>query len=42
MGIEKIKILGPFWSYQLDSTANSAHLPRKWAKLAKVAVLFSW
>ena len=28
-----------FWSYQLNSTANPAHLPRKWAKLA---VLFSW
>ena len=29
MAIEKIKILGPFWSYQLDSTANPAHLPTK-------------
>ena len=41
MAIEKIKILGLFWSYQLDSSANPAHLPRKWAKWAKLAVLFS-
>ena len=40
MAIEKIKIQGS-WSYQLDSTANPAHLPKKWAKLAKLAVLFS-
>ena len=26
MAIEKIKILGAFWSYQLNSTANLAHL----------------
>ena len=32
----------PFWSYQLNSTANPAHLPPNWAKLAKLAVLFSW
>ena len=42
MAIEKIKILGPFWSYQLDSTANSAHLPKKWVKRTELAVLFSW
>ena len=42
MAIEKIKTLGPFWSYQIDSTANPAHLPRKWAKKAELAVLFSW
>jgi hypothetical protein len=36
---KKSKSWRPFWSYQLDSTANSAHLPKKWAKLA---VLFSW
>ena len=43
MAIEKkIKILGgPFWSYQLNSTANLAHLPRNWAKWAELAVLFS-
>ena len=39
MAIEKIKI---FWSYQLNSTANTAHLPQNWAKLAKSAMLFSW
>ena len=31
-----------FWSYQLNSNANPAHLPQNWAKLAKSAVLFSW
>jgi hypothetical protein len=30
----------PFWSYQLNSKANPAHLPHNWAKLAKSAVLF--
>ena len=39
---KKSKSWGPFWSYQLNSTANSAHLPRKWAKWAELAVLFSW
>jgi hypothetical protein len=40
---KKIKILGAILElHQLDSTANSAHLPPKWAKLAKLAVLFSW
>ena len=45
MAAEKIKILGAFGSYQLNSTANSAHFARflgKWAKLAELAVLFSW
>ena len=45
MAIEKIKILGAIWSYQLNSTANPAHLLQNWAKLAKLtklAVLFSW
>ena len=46
MAIEKkSKSWGPFWSYQLNSTANPAHLPQNWAKLAKLAklaVLFSW
>ena len=28
--------------YQLDSSANPAHLPQKWAKRAKLAVLLSW
>jgi hypothetical protein len=35
----KLKKWGPFWSYRLNSTANPAHLPQSWAKLA---VLFSW
>ena len=30
---KKIKILG---------ATNSAHLPKKWARLAELAVLFSW
>ena len=37
----KKKILGPFWSYQLNSTANSAYSPQKWAKWTELAVLFS-
>ena len=24
------------WSYQLDSTANLAHLPKEWAMLYKI------
>ena len=40
--LKKSKSWEPFWSYQLNSTANPAHLPQKWAKLAKSAVLFSW
>jgi hypothetical protein len=43
MAIEKkSKFLGPFSSYQLNSTANSAYSPQKWAKWAELAVLFSW
>ena len=42
MAIEKSKSWEPFWSYQLNSTANPAHLPQNWTKLAKSAVLFSW
>jgi hypothetical protein len=34
--------LGLFWSYHLNSTANSAYSPRKWAKWAELVVLFSW
>ena len=26
--LKKLKSWGPFWSYQLNSTANSAHLAR--------------
>jgi hypothetical protein len=40
--LKKIKSWGPFWSYQLNSTANLAHLPQKWAKWAELAVQFSW
>ena len=43
--LEKLKFWGLFWSYQLDSTANPAYLPQKWAKWAKwaeLAMLFSW
>ena len=40
--LKKSKLWEPFWSYQLNSTANPAHLSQKWAKLAKLAVLFSW
>ena len=40
--LKKSKSWGPFWSYQLNSTANTANLPQKWAKWAELAVLFSW
>ena len=30
--LKKSKSWGPFWSYQLNSTANPAHLPQNWAK----------
>ena len=43
MAVEKIKILGLFWSYQLNSTANSAHFTKflvKWAKLAPRILIF--
>ena len=33
---------GPFWSYQLNSTANSAHLAHFWSKWAGLALLSSW
>ena len=46
------KSWGPFWSYQLNNRANPALLPKvryitlllpkKWAKWAELAVLFSW
>jgi hypothetical protein len=32
--LKKLKSWEPFWSYQLNSTANPAHLPQAWAKLA--------
>jgi hypothetical protein len=40
--LKQSKSWGPFWSYHLNNTANSAHLPQKWAKWAELAVLFSW
>ena len=40
--LKKSKSWGPFWSYQLNSTANLAHLPRNRAKWVELAVLFSW
>ena len=39
--MKKLKSWGPFWSYQLNSLINLAHLPRnlaKWAELNAVAV----
>ena len=41
MAIEKIKILGAFLSYQLNCTANSAHLAHFCGKWAGLAVLSS-
>jgi hypothetical protein len=38
---KKSKSWGPFWSYQLNSTANSAHFAQFFGKWAKLAVLFS-
>jgi hypothetical protein len=29
-------VLEPFWSYKQNSSANSAHLPQKWAKSFKL------
>ena len=40
--LKKSKSWGPFWSYQLNSTANSAHFAGFLGKWAKLAVLFSW
>jgi hypothetical protein len=40
--LKKLKSWEPFWSYQLNSTANPAHLSQNWANWAKSAVLFSW
>ena len=33
--LKKSKSWEQFWSYQLNSTANPAHSPQNWAKLAK-------
>ena len=40
--LKKSKSWGPFWSYQLNSTANLANLAQFWGKWAGLAVLFSW
>ena len=40
--LKNSKSWGPISSYQLISTANSAHLPQVVAKWAELAVLFSW
>ena len=40
--LKKLKSWGPFWSYQLNTTANLTHLPRKLAKWAEFAVQFNW
>jgi hypothetical protein len=40
--LKKSKSWGPFWSYQLNSTANSTHFARFFGKWAELAVLFSW
>jgi hypothetical protein len=42
MAIEKIKILGDVLELPVKSIANSAYSPKKWAKWAELAVLFSW
>ena len=39
---KKSKFWEPFWRYHLKSTVNPTHLPQNWAKLAELAVLFSW
>jgi hypothetical protein len=40
--LKKYKFWGPFWSYQLKSTANTANLPKNRVRWAGLAVLFSW
>ena len=40
--LKKSKSWGPFCSYQLNSTANSAHLAHFHGEQAELAVLFSW
>ena len=39
--LKKSKSWGPFWSYQLNSTVNSAHFAQFLGNGAKLAVLFS-
>jgi hypothetical protein len=40
--LKKSKSWVPFGSYQLNSTANSAHFARFLGKWAELAVLFIW
>ena len=42
MANEKIEILGAIWVYQLNSTANLAHLAHFGDKWVGLAVLSSW
>ncbi len=39
--LKKWKSWEPFWSYQLNSTANPAHLPQNWTKSAVLFLRFS-
>ena len=39
--LKKSKLWGPFWNYQLKSTANSTHFSHFLCKDAELAVLFS-
>ena len=41
MAIEKTKSWGSFWSCQLNSNANSAHLAHFCGEYAEMVVLFS-
>ena len=36
MAIEKVKILGAVWELAAEQHRNLAHLPQKWANLAKL------
>ena len=40
--LKKLKSWGPFWSYQLNCKANSAHLAHFRGKWTGLTVLFSW
>ena len=40
--LKKSKSWGPFWSYQLNSSANSAYSPLKWVKWAELAWPHLW
>jgi hypothetical protein len=40
--LKKLKSWGPFWRYQLNSTANLANLAHFGGKCAELAVLCSW